>query len=437
MEQARFRHRRLLPRIALLAAASAAFAQTPAGPSAWPQWGGPTRDFRAQSKGLAASWPSAGPREVWSRPLGDGYSSIVVDGGVLYTMYRPVKGLMATVLERFSGTTAPEVVIALDAATGKTVWEHSYEAPFLSGMGMEYGPGPHSTPLVAGDLVYAVGVTGKLHALDRKTGRVAWSHDLYQEFGGRVQGRGYACSPIAYGDTIVLTVGGGRGKAVMAFDARTGAVAWKNHDFDPSPASPILINVDGQDQLVFFHADGVAGVDPRGGPLFWSQRHSTDYGLNISTPVWGEDNLLFVSSAYSGGSRLLHLGQAAGKTTVTERWFTSKMRLHIGNAIRLGDRVVGSSGDFGPAFISALDVKTGAVAWQERGFARSSFVYADGRLILLDEDGTLALVSVSPTGLQVHAKAGVMSHKAWTAPTLVGTRLYLRDRAKIKALDLG
>ncbi len=408
-----------------------------AGATGWTQWGGPNRDFKPPATGLASSWPGGGPRQVWSRSLGEGYSGIVADGGALFTHYRPVKGVLASLLERFRGTiTAPETVIALDAASGKTVWEHTYDAPFAGGMNMEYGPGPHSTPLVADGLVFAVGVTGKLHALDQQTGRVAWSHDLHQEFPSRVHGRGYACSPIAYGNNVVLTVGG-KGSAVVAFDRRSGRLAWKNHDFEPSPSSPILVNVDGQDQLVIFHASGVAGVDPNGGPAFWNHAHQTDYGLNISTPVWGEGNLLFLSSAYTGGSRMLHLARKGAQTTVRELWFTNRMRLHIANAVRIGERVYGSSGDFGPAFVTAVDVNSGQVAWQSRGFARANLLYADGKLLILDEDGTLGLATLAPDGLQVLGRAEVLADKAWTAPTLVGTRLYLRDRASIKALELG
>lgn len=429
----------LLPTLALLATGAAAAAQSPGATAAgWPQWGGPNRDFKVPSQGLAASWPSGGPRELWSRPLGDGYSAIAESGGTLFTMYRPAKGLIRTMVDRiWAPDSSPEVVIALDAASGRTLWEHAYDAPEVSGMNMEYGPGPHATPLVLDGLVYAVGVTGKLHALDQNTGRVVWAHDLYRELGGKVLMRGYSCSPIAYGDTIILTVGGRPGQAVMAFDRRTGRVAWKGHDFSPGPASPLLIDVDGQDQLVVFHSNGIVGVDPKGGPLYWSHDHPTQYGLNISTPVWGEGNLLFLSSAYTGGSRMMRLAHADGRTTASEQWFTTRMRVHMGTAIRIGDRVYGSSGDFGPAFVTALDVRTGDMAWQERGFARANLVHADGKLILLDEDGTLALASVSPTGLQVHAKAEVLTNRAWTVPTLVGTRLYVRDRATVKALELG
>jgi outer membrane protein assembly factor BamB len=217
----------------IVSGAGLAYAQGPG----WPQWGGPTRDFKAPAGRLAATWPTGGPREVWSRSLGEGYSAITVDAGTLYTMYRPVKGLVATVLSKFTGSgEEPEVVAALDAATGATRWEHSYPAPFVSGMNMEYGPGPHSTPLVAGDLVVAVGVTGKMHALDKRTGRVVWSQDLYTKYGGRVQGRGYSCSPMAYGDTVIVTVGGPR-KALMAFRQKDGSLAWQGGDYEPSPAS--------------------------------------------------------------------------------------------------------------------------------------------------------------------------------------------------------
>ena len=420
----------------LLSFLAAALAGQAAGQTAvWPQWGGPTRDFKSASAGLAAAWPAGGPRQVWSRALGDGYSAIVEDGGMLFTQYRPVKGLVGAVVARFTGSD-PEVVVALDPETGATRWEHAYEAPIVKGMNTEYGPGPHATPLVGGGRVFAVGSTGKLHALEAKTGKVLWSHDLWDGLGGTVQGRGYSCSPIAYGDTLILSLGGD-GQAVVAFRQKDGQVAWKNGRFDPSPASPLLINVDGQDQLVFFNAGGIAGLDPRDGSTLWTHPHRTDYGLNISTPVWGEGNLLFCSSAYSGGSRLLHLAQSGGKTTVRERWFTSRMRVHFGTAARIGDYVYGSSGDFGPAFFSAVDVRTGEVAWQDRGLARASFVVADGRFVLLDEDGTLALASPTPDGLKIHARASVLSGRAWTVPTLVGTRVYVRDRATIKAFDLG
>ena len=388
--------------------------------SDWSQWGGPSRNFTTNSKGLAAAWPSTGPKRLWSRPLGAGHSAILASGNALYTMYNQGE---------------QEVVIALAADTGKTIWEYKYDAPSPAGMDYEFGVGPHSTPLLVGNLLYTVGATGKLFALDKKTGKVAWAHDLWTEYAGTKRGRGYSCSPIAYKNTVILTLGG-PGQALIAFNQKDGAVAWKNQTLDMSPSSPIIVNVDGQDQLIAFLGKVVAGIDPNNGNLLWSHPHVTEWGLNISTPVWGNDNLLFISSAYSGGSRVLKLTQKDGKTTAEELWFHRRMRLHHGTAIRIGDYVYGSSGDFGPAFLAAVNVKTGEIAYQDRSFPKSNLLLAEGKLIILDEDGNLALATATPTELKVISKVSVMKHLAWTAPTLVGTKLYLRDRHTIMALDL-
>ena len=258
-----------------------------------------------------------------------------------------------------------------------------------------------------------------------------WSHDLYKEF-GVVWEHGYSCSPIAYKETVILTTGK-KGHSVIAFRQSDGAVVWKRQDFGYGYASPILINVDGQEQLVLFMADGPVGLDPSSGNLLWT--YPLKPVQNTSTPVWGEGNLLFISTAYTG-SRALRLTRQEGETNVRELWFSSRLRIHFGNAIRLGDYVYGSSGDFGPAFFTAIDVRTGQVAWQDRSFSRASMVYADGKLIVLDEDGNLALVTVSPAGPKLLARAEVLTSNAWTAPTLAGTRLYIRDRKTIRALEL-
>jgi outer membrane protein assembly factor BamB len=211
---------------------------------------------------------------------------------------------------------------------------------------------------------------------------------------------------------------------------------WKKGDYQNSPSSPIIINVGGQDQLVAFMYGEIVGLDPANGDTLWSHPHQTDYGLNISTPVWGDDNLLFCSSAYGGGSRVIRLVKSGNKTRAEEVWFHRLMRIHFSNAIRVGDFVYGSSGDFGPTPFVAVNVKTGQVAWRDRGLSKASFIYADGKFIGVDEDGNLILASPSEQGLKVHSRVELLTSNAWTVPTLVGTRLYVRDRKTIMALDL-
>ena len=388
----------------------------------WPQWGGPQRNFIVDAKGLAETWPASGPKRLWSRALGVGHSSIIADRDRLYTMYS--RG-------------DQEFVVALDRATGKTIWEKCYAAP-TTGLNLQVETlsvrGPHSTPVLAGNLLITVGIIGELQAFEKQTGNVVWSHDLWREYGGTRTERGYTCSPLVYKNTVIVIVGG-PGQSLMSFDLKTGAVVWKKQTFRLSFSTPMLINVDGQDQLVMAFADDVVGLDPDSGDLLW--RHPQPCGgFSITPPVWGADNILFISSAYECGTRALELRQSGGKTTVKQLWASNRIRVHHGTIIRVGDLVFGSSGTSGPAPLTAVNVKTGQVVWQDRAFPKANFVYADGKLILLDEDGQLALVRLSPQGMNVIARATVLENLAWTPPTLVGTNLYVRDFKTIVALDL-
>lgn len=414
----------------------------------WPQWGGPGRDFVVRdSADLADAWPETGPPVLWKRPLGEGHSTIAVAGDRLYTMYRPRPEELA------EGEWAhEEAVVALDAADGTIVWEHRYPS---SPANFRFGAGPHSTPLIVGDHLFAAGTNKQLHAFDRHTGDVVWSHDLVEEFGAPATlirpsvKAGYAPSPLAWEGLVIVTAGGD-GQSVMAFRQDDGTLVWSAGDFLIAPSSPILIDVDGETQLVVVGGQMVNGLDPSTGEILWSHPNDTQGDMNNSTAVWGADNLLFLSSSYDGGSRLLRLTRSDEGTSAEEIWFSRRLRIMIGNAVRVGDMVFGTSGDFGPQIITALDLPSGEPLWAYRGFNRAFFLrlqpagpgavgtVAEGaHLLILDEDGDLALAVATRDGLEVTARASVLEGVSWSAPTLVGTTLYARDRRSILALDLG
>ena len=386
----------------------------------WLLWGGPHHDFIAPSTGLAAAWPATGPRKLWSRALGDGYSAVAVEGATLYTAYR--RG-------------SQDVIVALDALTGKTIWEYAYEAPFKNSYDEAVGPGPYVMPQVVGDRVVTASGIGKIHSLDKKTGRPVWSRDMYTEFGGTHLQFGYSCHALPYKDTLIL-LAGGRGGAVMALRQSDGAVVWKGMDFQNAHSSPLLIEVDGQKQVIALIASEVIAINPDNGQLLWRHPHPTNYGLAISTPVWAPGNLLFISSAYDCGSRVLELHQVSGKTMVKELWYNQKLKSHFGTVIRQGEYLYFSSGHDGPALMTCVNMRAGQIAWQERGFAKAQLVAGDGKLILLDEDGALALIDPTPAAFKVMAKVSLLEHLAWTPPTLSGAKLYIRDRRNLMALDL-
>lgn len=386
----------------------------------WPQWGGVHRDFKVHGERLADSWPDSGLRRLWNRPLGDGYSSIAIAHGKLYTMYRKDDH---------------EHVVALDAATGQTLWEHGYPAPFLPNTDLTPGPGPHATPTLIDGGVCAVGVTGILHCLNAGSGQVVWQHNLFEEFDGTILYRGYSSSPIAYKESVLVTVGG-TGQAVVAFHLKDGTVKWQRQDFAISHASPLLIQFQGQDQLVVFGSEIIAGLDPNNGDLLWHDRYPAAGGYVACTPVWGDDGWLFVSSAYGVGSRSIQLTREGDKTIATQIWHNNRMRVHHGNVIRVGDYVYGSSGDFGPKVFTALDLKTGQIRWRDRSLTRASCLYVDEKFIVLEEDGHLSLATMSPDGLKVHSKVELFQEQAWTVPSLTDKRLYVRNRHDIMAFAL-
>jgi outer membrane protein assembly factor BamB len=196
----------------------------------WLQWGGPRRDFSCDSTGLTDKWPEGGPQKIWSREIGSGHSSILVDGDTLYTMCR--RG-------------DKDAVLAVNATNGETVWETQYEAPTKPDMLLDFGPGPHSTPLIVGDRIFTVGAMVQFHCLNKETGEILWYHNLMEEMGSSHLGRGYGPSPIAYKNTVILNVGPRRpsesAPGVAAFNQDTGEIVWTCNGFGGGYPSPILV----------------------------------------------------------------------------------------------------------------------------------------------------------------------------------------------------
>lgn len=400
--------------------AARAAAQAPPRVIPWTQWGGPHRSFQTDAAGIKDSWPAAGPRVVWKRPLGEGYSAPVVEGAVLYTMY---------------GRPREEVVLAANTETGKTLWEHVTPMSFQSDA-PEMGNGPYAAPLVAGDRLFTAGVAGRLQCLEKKTGKLLWTQQLWTDHGGSRMMYGYSSSPIAFRNTVIVPVGG-TGHAVMAFDQATGKVAWSRHDFGNVYSSPIHINVGGLEQTVLLMDGALIGINPHNGDLQWTVPFKADYSIAVATPVWGAGNLLFVSSEYNGGAKGIELQRSGDQTKALELWSSNRLRLHHGNAMRIGDAIYFSSGGKGSqAILSAVDARSGKIHWQERSIEKATFVWADGKLITLDQDGNLMIAHPSPQGFKVSAKAPILTRLSWTPPTLVGTRLYARDRRDMISVDL-
>lgn len=383
----------------------------------WTQWGGAQRNFSVEGMALPQKIEL---KELWRRDLGEGYSSILVDAGKLYSMYRQGDN---------------EIVICLDEKSGSTVWEHTYAAPMKKDAETSYGKGPNSTPIISGDAIVSIGFNGDLFCLDKNSGEVRWKLNLIGDLGGTKVDLGYSASPIIYEDRLLLPLGGS-GHGIVALNAADGSIEWSAQDFKNSYSTPVLITIDGKDQMVFVMTDEVVSINPKDGKLFWKFPLENQWSCHAFSPVWDPDhNRLFVSSfRQSHGLQLKNDGESM---TFEKSWSIPKTGVGFANAVMVGDIVVGSTGGSRSPLVTGFDMNTGEILWRERGFGVSNYVSASDRIILLDDKGNLAIAQPAKDGLNVLQKQQVLNApKAWTAPTMVGNKLFLRDQKEIVSYEL-
>ncbi|MEZ5404162.1 MAG: PQQ-binding-like beta-propeller repeat protein [Bryobacteraceae bacterium] len=407
----------------LFAFAPIALAQAAAPPLPhWRQWGGPNRNFQLPgSAPIKSKWSAAGPKLLWRRRLGEGYSSPSVDSSVLYCMYQKA---------------GREITIAANAGTGETIWEQSAATSFRSAY-PEMGQGPYATPLIADDRIVTAGVTGLIECRARKDGALLWKHDLWRDHGGSRLDYGYSSSPIAFRNLVIVPCGG-KGKSLIAFKLSDGSVDWAANDFPNAYSSPVLIRLDGLEQLVMLLDGALIAVNPHNGDLQWRVPFKASYGIAVATPLWLPGDLLFISAEYDAGAKMIRLRRNGLKTTATEVWSANRLRLHHGNAIHIDGMLYFSSGGKGSvAVLTAVDAATGKIHWQSRALSKATFLQAGDKVLALEQDGVLHLCRLSPGGFESISKAVVLSNNAWTPAALAGTKLYLRDRRELAAVELG
>lgn len=380
----------------------------------WHQWRGPLRDGHSAETGLLKEWPAAGPPQLWrTTGAGTGFSSFSASGGRLFTL-----GSRGNV----------EYVIAFDAASGRRLWETPNGERFRN----EMGDGPRSTPTVEGDRVYAFGGTGELAALDAATGRKIWTVDVVDRFGGSTPYWGYSESPLIVGDRIILNAGGSRA-SIVALNKLDGATIWQSQSDEAGYSSPMLLRTGSLQQAVFFTGRRALAVDPRDGRLLWSYSRASNNTANIATPVV-RGNRVFFSSDYGTGAALLDVKAAGNLASAQEIYFTREMRNHHASSVLVGDHIYG----FSSSILTALRFDTGEMAWRNRSVGKGSLIYADERLYLYSEQGTVGLADASPAEYRERGRFSIPQSgpPTWSHPIITNGRLIIRDQDIVYAYDI-
>ena len=378
----------------------------------WRQWRGPNRDGISLETGLLKQWSGDGPKELWRIPLGEGFSGVSISDGRAYTMF--VKG-------------DDEIVVCLDAGSGKEVWRHLDDYRFENRQG---GDGPRSTPTVDGDRVYVVSAYGRLVALDAHNGKELWSHDFTKAFSSNLPRHGFSFSPIIEGDLLLVETGGD-GKALLACDKRSGEIVWNSEDDASGYSSPIAVTILGKRQTVFFTGRGLVSVSPKDGEIYWRYDWQTAFNVNAATPIFIPPDKIFISSGYDVGGAVVQIKETAGQLKAAEVWMSRGMKNHFSSSVLHDGYLYG----YDNAFLKCIDAETGEEQWVKRGFGKGTLIYADGNLIILGEDGTLALAKATHTQYEEKGRRQIFDGQCWTVPTLSGGKLYLRNTEELICLD--
>lgn len=380
----------------------------------WPQWRGPNRDGRSAEQGLLKTWPANGPPLAWrTRGAGEGYSSFAVANGRLYTL---------------GARGAREYVIAFDAATGKEVWATDHGRRF----GNDRGDGPRGTPTVEGTRVYAFGASGDMSVLDAATGRIIWTVNVLDKFGGSNITWGLSESPLVLSDRILLNAGGPNA-SIVALNKKDGSVLWRSQSDEAGYSSAVLQETGGVRQAIFFTGERALGVDVSNGRLLWSYDKVSNRTANIATPIV-RGNRVFLSSDYGTGAALLEVSASNGSVQAREVYFTREMRNHHASSVLVGDYLYG----FSSAILTAMHFETGKVAWRDRSVGKGSLVFADDRLYLFSENGVVGLAEATPEGYREHGRFSIETGRlpTWAHPVVSGGKLYIRDQDTIYAYNV-
>lgn len=393
----------------------------PAAASAeWPQILGPNRNGISSETGLIDSWPAAGPREVWRAKGGVGMSGLAISRGRLVTMVQ---------------RDGDQWVIALDAQTGKPLWQTDVAPEYRNQM----GNGPRATPTIVGDRVFVFTGEGILAALRFDDGKVLWSHDVLEER-GNVAEYGMASSPLVVEGQVIVTAGGRR-STVMAYDAKAGNLIWSAGDDVAGYSSAALLDVGGRKQIVVFTGGSALGLTPGSGSVLWRYPYKTNFDCNIATPL-AVNGHVFISSGENHGSVLLSLKPSGDKFEVGEVWSSpgpqSVLRSEWQTPILLEGHLYGMDnvGGAGPiTHLTCVNAATGERLWQQLRFGKGNLIAAEGKLFISTMKGELVLVRASPKGYDEIGRAVVIGATR-QAPALAGGLLYLRDDKEIVCLDV-
>ena len=374
----------------------------------WPGFRGPKRDGVVRGVKIKTDWTASPPVQLWKRSIGPGWSSFAVSGDVFYTQEQRGEN---------------EEVVCYKMSTGQPVWSHRDNARFFES---NAGAGPRATPTLSNGRVYTFGATGILNALDARTGAVVWSRNVSSDTGTQVPFWGFSSSPLVIGDEVIIAAAG----QLVAYEAATGNKRWVGPAGGGSYSSPQLVTIDGVAQVLMMSSNAATSVAPADGKQLWSHAWPVN---TIVQPALTPDGDVLITSQENGARRLAvaHNGSA---WSVTERWTSNGLKPYFNDFVIHKGYAFGFDG----RILSCIDLKDGQRKWKGGRYGNGQLVLLPDQdlLLVLSEEGELALVQATADQFTEIAKLPAIEGKTWNHPVLVGDTLLVRNSEQMAAFRL-
>jgi outer membrane protein assembly factor BamB len=377
--------------------------------SGWSGFRGPQRDGIVHGVRIKTDWSASPPVELWRRPIGPAWSSFAVQNGRIYTQEQ--RG-------------DEEIVSCYDVNTGKPIWRHSDNARFYES---NAGPGPRATPSLNNGRLYTQGATGIVNALDAATGDVVWARNSVNDTGAKVPGWGIAGSPLVVNDLVVVAAAGN----LIAYDLASGKTRWVGPAGGSGYSSPQLMTINGIQQIVLLRSTGMISVSVADGKLLWEHAWG---GEPIVQPAVASNGDLLISVSESSGLRRVAVGQASGGWTTQERWTTEDINPWFNDFVVHKGHAFGFDG----SSLVCVNLDDGKLKWRGKRYGYGQLVLLPEQdvLLVLSEQGELALAKATPDGFTELAHFPALQGKTWNHPVLVGNVLLVRNDHEMAAFRL-
>ncbi len=374
----------------------------------WPGFRGPGRDGTITGVRIETDWAASPPAELWRRPVGPAWSSFAVHGNLLYTQEQ--RG-------------DDEVVACYNATTGEPVWTHRDAARFFES---NAGAGPRGTPTLSNGRVYTFGATGILNALDAGNGAVVWSRNAASDTKAKLPDWGFSSSPLVVDDVVIVAVSG----QLAAYDLATGKPRWSGPANGVSYSSPHLVTIDGVAQVLLLSQAGAAGFTPADGKRLWEHAWP---GFPIVQPAVIADGDVLINVG-GQSTRRIAVAHGPGGWTTEERWTSIGLKPYFNDFVVHKGHAFGFDG----RILASIDLKDGKRKWKGGRYGNGQLVLLPDQdlLLVLSEQGDLALVRATPDQFTELARFPAIEGKTWNHPVLAGDVLLVRNGEEMAAFRL-